>query len=138
MNAITFTMPEAPENSGKIRVYAIGGTAELEGFYPREHIVLDFDDRGSRSWGDNSDTWTTDGTTDPFIADRNYSGIKGTISANNSWWGQIVTTTFWPGNDIIPDDTPISELELQFECYVTKLFDGPVLESRLEEISMLH
>lgn len=138
MNAITFTMPEAPENSGKIIVATISGTAELEGFYPREHIVLDFDNRGSRSWGDNSDTWTTDGTTDPFIADRNYSGIKGTISANNSWWGQIVTTTFWPGNDIIPDDTPISELELQFECYVTKLFDGPVLESRLEEISMLH
>lgn len=131
MNAITFTMPEAPEHSGNIRVTAIGGTAELEGFYPREHIVLDFDDRGSRSWGDNSDTWTTDGTTDPFIADRNYSGIKGTISANNSWWGQIVTTTFWPGNDIISDDTPISELELQFECYVTKLFDGPVLEIQI-------
>ena len=131
MNAITFTMPEAPENSGKISVATIGGTAELEGFYPREHIVLDFDNRGSRSWGDNSDTWTTDGTTDPFIADRNYSGIKGTISANNSWWGQIVTTTFWPGNDIIPDNTPISELELQFECYVTKLFDGPVLEIQI-------
>ena len=106
MNAITFTMPEA-------------------------HIVLDFDNRGSRSWGDNSDTWTTDGTTDPFIADGNYSGIKGTISANNSWWGQIVTSTFWPGNDIIPDNTPISELELQFECYVTKLFDGPELEIQL-------
>lgn len=92
MNAITFTMPEAPEHSGNISVTAIGGTAELEGFYP---------------------------------------GIKGTISANNSWWGQIVTTTFWPGNDIIPDDTPISELELQFECYVTKLFDGPVLEIQI-------
>lgn len=131
MNAITFTMPEAPENSGKISVATIGGTAELEGFYPREHIVLDFDKVGQRSWGEHSDVWTSDGEKDPYVADGQYSGIVGIISANNPWWGQIVTSTVWPGNDIIPDNTPISELELQFECYVTKLFDGPVLEIQL-------
>lgn len=131
MNAITFTMPEAPENSGKIRVATISGTAELEGFYPREHIVLDFDKVGKHSWGEYSGVWTSDGEKDPYVADGQYSGIVGIISANNFWWGQTVNSTVWPGNDIIPDDTPISGLELQFECYVTKLFDGPVLEIQL-------
>ena len=131
MNAITFTMPEAPENSGKISVATIGGTAELEGFYPREHIVLDFDKVGQHSWGDHSGVWISDGEKDPYVADGQYSGIVGIISANNSWWGQTVNSTVWPNKNIIPDNTPISELELQFECYVTKLFDGPVLEIQI-------
>lgn len=131
MNAITFTMPEAPKNSGKISVNAIGGTAELEGFYPREHIVLDFDKVGQHSWGDHSGVWISDGEKDPYVADGQYSGIVGIISANNSWWGQTVNSTVWPNKNIIPDNTPISELELQFECYVTKLFDGPVLEIQI-------
>lgn len=131
-NEITFTMPSAPAHSGKIEVTAIGGTTEMDNFYPINNVVLDWDKVGSHSWGGYSKIYE-DAPTDkaPYTSSGAYSGIVGTITAKNYWWGQTVDNTVWPGYDVISENTLISDLELQFECYIAKEFNGPVLTVQL-------
>lgn len=130
---LSFTMPKAPSKSGKLSVTTISGTFEMEEtFYPKENIILDWDNAGSWVWGGYSQLYNSaDGTVPPYISDGNYSGIVGVISANNYWWGQTVNATVWPAADVIPENTKTSDLELQFECYVAEAFEGPVLQIQL-------
>ena len=44
---LSFTMPKAPSKSGKLSVTTISGTFEMEEtFYPKENIILDWDNAG--------------------------------------------------------------------------------------------
>lgn len=130
---LSFTMPKAPSKSGKLSVTTISGTFEMEEtFYPKENVILDWDNVGSWVWGGYSQLYNSaDGTVPPYISDGNYSGIVGVISANNFWWGQTVNATVWPAADVISENTKTSDLELQFECYVAEAFEGPVLQIQL-------
>lgn len=130
MDQLKFIMPQAPTRSGKLRVMALGGTAELEDtFYPLENVVLNWDDIGSFSWGDYGrkfDNASPDKA--PYTSDGGYSGIIGTVpGAPIYWWGQSVNNTVWPGTDVIPGDTPTDDLELQFECFLAQELEGPTL-----------
>ena len=130
---LSFTMPKAPSKSGKLSVTTISGTFEMEEtFYPKENVILNWDNVGYRSWGGFSEVYNSaDGTVPPYISDGNYSGIVGDIPAWGWWWGQVVNGTVWPAADVIPQNTKTSDLELQFECYIAEAFEGPVLQIQL-------
>ena len=126
---ITFTMPQAPSQSGHISVTAIGGTTEYEPvFYPLENLIVDFDGIGSFSWGGITAPVVADGTAAPFVSSGTCYSLVGQISSWNGWWGQIVNNAQWVSTDVIPGNTKISDMELQFECYVGKDYNGAVLE----------
>lgn len=130
---LTFIMPQAPTQSGTLSVNAVGGTAELPGtFYPIENVVLDFDNVGSYSWGDHQAPAATpvpaDPSTAPYVSTGNIMGVKGTIDSSSMWWfGAIYSNAQWVSTDVIPGGTPISDLELQFECYIASELEGPVM-----------
>lgn len=131
---VSFILPQKPTRPGTLSLTTISGTVEMPGiFYPTDNIVLDWDNAGSYIWGGYSQVWpAANGEEVPYISDGNYSGIVGTLTPNEKyWWGQTVNSTVWPSADIIPTGTPVSELELQFECYITEALDGPVLQIQL-------
>lgn len=124
---LSFILPQAPTHSGRISLTTGGGTGELSTvFYPLENVILDYDGIGSHSWGDNSHSVQADGNSAPFVSSGNCYGIVGTISAWNYWWGQCVDNARWP--TAISGGTAVSELELQFECFVKDVLTGPVLQ----------
>lgn len=131
---LTFIMPQAPSHSGHISITSMGGTAEMEDlFYPIENMIVDYDGIGSFSWG-TEPPFIADGANPPYISTGNCIGAKGTIDSSNLyWWKQFINTAKWPSTDVIPSYTQISELELQFECYLELPMDGPVIQ-----ISMGH
>ena len=104
-----------------------------ETFYPKENVVLNWDNLGNYSWGGQAKKYnsTADGNVAPYISDGNCYGIEGVISAWNWWWGQTVNGTVWPAAEVIPENTKTSDLELQFECYIVEAFVGPVLQIQL-------
>lgn len=126
---ITFTMPQAPSQSGHIAVTAVGGTTESEFvFYPLENVVIDYDGVGSFSWGGVTAPVVADGSAAPFVSSGTCYGIVGQASAYNYWWGQIVNNAQWVSTDVIPGSTQIANMELQFECYVGKDYNGSVIQ----------
>lgn len=128
---LTFVLPQAPTQSGKLTVSTVGGTAEAPGtFYPLEYVVLDWDSKGSFIWGSGSGVFTTDGSAPPYVATGNYTSITGTISAWNYWWNQSVNNAVYT-TDAIAGSTSISALELQFECYIEQPYEGPVMQIQM-------
>ena len=126
---ITFTMPQAPSQSGHIAVTAIGGTVESEFvFYPVENLIVDFDGIGSFSWGGIAAPVVADGTAAPFVSAGICYSLIGQIAGWNGWWGQIVNNAQWVSTEVIPGSTKIADMELQFECYVGKDYNGAVLQ----------
>lgn len=126
---ISFVMPQAPSASGHISVTAIGGTVESETvFYPLENVVVNYDGVGSFSWGGITTSVVADGTTAPFVSSGTCYSLVGQISASNYWWGQIVNNAQWVSTELIPGSTKISDMELQFECYVGKDYNGAILQ----------
>lgn len=127
-NQITFTMPAAPSGTCNLVVEAAGGAGELEGFYPKENIVLDYDGIGGFSWGSYATAITADGTSAPYFSDGVCYQLMGNISTWNYWWGQLQNDANWAiAEDVLPSSTPLADLVLQFECYVAKEFgEGPV------------
>lgn len=138
-DAITFTMPQAPAHSGKISVTTIGGTAELDNFYPLENVIIDYDGTGGLDpmWsGANLGIFVANGEEAPYTSTGNCTGMKGIItSAEQWWWQQTLHTPVWPSSSIIPESTPISELELQYECYLGEAMEGPVIQVTMGEAS---
>ena len=60
--------------------------------------------------------------------------MKGTIdSATQWWWQQVLNEPVWPSSSVIPDNAKISELELQFECYLGEEMEGPVIQITMGE-----
>lgn len=127
-NQITFTMPAAPSGTCNLVVEAAGGAVELEGFYPKENIVLDYDDIGGFSWGGCAVAITANGTSAPYFSDGVCYQLMGNLSAWNGWWGQLQNDAVWTiAESVLPSSTPLADLALQFECYVAKEFgEGPV------------
>lgn len=138
-DAITFTMPQAPAHSGKISVTTIGGAAELNNFYPLENVIIDYDGTGGLDpmWsGANLGIFVANGEEAPYTSTGNCTGMKGIItSAEQWWWQQTLHTPVWPSSSIIPESTPISELELQYECYLGEAMEGPVIQVTMGEAS---
>lgn len=136
-NSVTFTMPSAPTSPGKISVTAIGGIAEMDNFYPLENVVIDYDGRGGLDpgWsGANLGLFVADGKEAPYTSTGNCTGMKGTIdTATQWWWQQVLNKPVWPGSNAIPDNAKISDLELQFECYLGEKMEGPVIQITMGE-----
>lgn len=137
LDAITFKMPSAPTSSGKISVTAMGGTTEMENFYPLENMIIDYDGTGGLDpmWsGANLGIFVASNDDMPYTSTGNCTGIKGTISSETQWWWQqILNKPVWPSSDIIPDNTKISDLELQFECFLGEDMEGPVIQITMGE-----
>lgn len=128
---LTFIMPQAPTQSGHISITAIGGTTEMDNtvFYPVENVVLDYDGIGSFNWGNEISPLMADGSAAPYTSTGYCAGINGTLDINGQWWWQqFINTANWVSTDIIPDYTPIADLELQYECYLGTPMEGPVIE----------
>lgn len=127
---LSFILPQAPTHSGKISVTTGGGTGEVPGvFYPIENVILNYDGIGSFSWGGHASIIQADGSAAPFVSTGNCCGIAGAFPIGDRWWwGQSVNTLQWPAFSIISAETAISDLELQFECFVGELPVGPVLQ----------
>ena len=123
---LTFIMPEAPTQSGTLSVNTVGGTAEIAGFYPVEYVVLDYDNVGAFSWGEGAGLYTADGTQPPFVGTGSFSGFTGTAS-QSWWWIQVVSNAVYTTN-VIPGSTSVSDLELQFECYIQQSYEGPMMQ----------
>lgn len=126
---LTFIMPQAPTQSGHLSITAIGGTFEMtDVFYPIENVILDYDGIGSFSWGTDA-PFITSGDAAPFVSTGHCVGIKGIITTNDQyWWKQFINNATWVSTAIIPENTPISNLELQYECYLGEAMEGPVIE----------
>lgn len=126
---LMFIMPQAPTQSGHISVTAIGGTSEMaDVFYPIENVILDYDGIGSFSWG-TEPPFVANEDVAPFVSTGNCVGIKGTIGSDSEWWWkQFINNAAWVSTAIIPEYTPISNLELQYECYLGEAMEGPVIE----------
>ena len=123
---LTFIMPQAPTQSGTLAVSTVGGTAEIEDFYPVEYVVLDYDNVGWFSWGGGAALFTADGTAPPFVGTGSFSGFTG--SATQSWWWLQTINNAVYTTDAIPGGTSVANLELQFECYIEQPFEGPVMQ----------
>lgn len=130
---LSFILPQAPTHSGKISITAGGGTGELSAvFYPLENVILNYDGIGWYSWGDNNRSVVADGSSAPFVSDGTCYGIVGTISAWSYWWGQCCNgISSWPALTLIPGETPIIDLALQFECFVKEMDTGAVFQISL-------
>lgn len=125
---ISFILPQAPTQSGHISVTALGGTVEtIEIFYPVENVILNYDGIGSHVWGDCSFV-VADGSSAPYVSTGTCLGITGTVSASNYWWKQSYSNAQWVNTNVIPGNTPIGDLKLQFECFVKEVFTGPVFQ----------
>lgn len=138
-DAITFILPEAPTHAGKISVTTIGGTAEMDNFYPIDNVIIDYDGKGGLDpmWsGANLGAFVANSNEAPYISTGYCTGMKGTITpAEQWWWQQTLHTPVWPSSDIIPENTLISELELQYECYLGEAMEGPVIQVSMGEAS---
>lgn len=125
---LTFTMPRAPQGTCTFAITTMGGTAELQGFYPVENVVLNYDNIGSFVWGGQAAAVTADGTAAPYFSDGNCYRLSGELPAWNWWWGQLQNTAVWSIDAaFLPAATPTSDLALQFECFVALEYgEGPV------------
>ncbi len=79
-----------------------------------------------------------DGSSAPYVSNGTCLGITGTVSASNYWWKQSYSNAQWVNTSIIPGNTPIDDLKLQFECFVKEVFTGPVSKSQCVKTLMLH
>lgn len=119
---ITFVLPTAPQNSDKLYVVTDGGQAVID-FYKRNWLIADFDTtNGWFSWGGYHVT-QADGQYVPTNLSGNCHGLEGVPGAWNFWWGQMVFGGFEMPTSISAN-TPISQIELRFECYAGAPFDG--------------
>jgi hypothetical protein len=118
LDTIFFTLPKMPTKSGQITINGEGGTCTAPDlFYPFDHTLVNYDDVGWFSWGTCKAGLTADGVTAPFTANGKFCGIVGKAAAWNYWWQQIISGIVYPSTDIIPGETPTSNIELRFECY---------------------
>ena len=131
---ITFTMPRAPQGTCSLAITTMGGTAEYQGFYPLENVVLNYDNIGYFVWGGCATPVTADGSATPFFTDGKCYCLSGELSAWNWWWGQLQNTAVWNiDSAFLPASTPTSELALQFECFVAQEYgEGPVFRFYLK------
>lgn len=115
-DTIFMTLPKEPAASGKITVTAAGGdSADDKVFYPKENVIVNFDDVGSISWAGS--LYQGDGENAPYFTTGNAGGvIEANVSAPNYWFGNVLANIQF--GDAIAGDTPVSELVVRYECFV--------------------
>lgn len=113
---IEFTMPEIPEKGGKLVVRTIAGESSIP-FYDNSTLMFDLDERGGLNWGGATEV-TGNGQTPPYVTSGKCAGVNATCPAGTTWWyeGRMALKDFVIPTSI-PDETPISQLELRFEGY---------------------
>ncbi len=119
-DTIYFRLPQAPTKSGVITITATGGnSSSTKVFYPIGNVMLNFNGIGWYSWGDHTESVTADGSKPPYIS----SGVCYRIFGPQTdpwWWGNMVSSCAFPSSSVIPDDTPVGNLRVRFECYMAQ------------------
>lgn len=128
---LSFVLPSLPTNSRLLTVVTDGGNASI-GFYDNRYLITDFDTRpGSFAWGGYHVT-DEDALYPPEHTSGHFHGIEGEPGAWNWWFGQLVFSGF-ELPDVVPDDTPVSNVELRFECYLGSPIDEAKMKIWLSE-----
>lgn len=118
-DTIYLKLPQAPSKSGYISVTTVAGMSESELlFYPLEYVIANFDDKGARHWYGSE--LAADGSEPPYITTGEaLRGRQENVGAYNWWMGDANVDYTVVLSDLIADDTPMSDLVLRFECYLT-------------------
>lgn len=121
---LSFIMPAKPAASTTISVVTPGGESNALPFCRYETLIVDFDTLGKdRKWDPDAEYRTGDGVNPPYVSDGMF-GIFDCVNPGGNWWGTMIywesstgTTFTFPDYDVIPEDTPASDLYLMYECY---------------------
>lgn len=130
-SSLTFIMPEKPAETTTISVLTQSGESNRFYFYNYETVVINFDDLGIDEGHSPNSKWSEPATSsaEPYISDGRFT-IMDARNPGMSWWGTMV---FWrqnmdysafrmPSYDIIPAETPSTDVYLMFECYTRSEF----------------
>lgn len=126
---VTFTLPTAPQQAGKLAIITQGGRAEID-FYPYSNLVIDFDATTSWwwSWGANERTSET-GNHAPSVTSGLAYGVDDVV--DNQWWFGVWNFGGISYPTVIPDATPVANIEVRFECYVSLDLQGTTFRFNL-------
>lgn len=124
LDTIYLKLPKIPESSGYITVKAAGGEATSSKlFYPKEYVIADFDEIGGKHWYGN--IFTADGVREPLLTTGNViGGTQENVGSYNWWMGDGNVDFIVNLTNSIDDNTPLSELVMRFECYITYPLNG--------------
>lgn len=116
-DTIYMKLPSEPAKSGIITITAAGGNSDdTKLFYPKEYVILDYDNVGSYSWGEGK-VIEGDGENPPYITTGKAGGIiEENVSGWNFWFGNLVNNIEY--TDFLSDNILISNLTIRFECFV--------------------
>ncbi len=116
-DTIYLKLPSEPASSGKIAITAAGGNSNDDKlFYAKEYVISNFDDVGSLSWAGS--LYEGDGETPPYATTGKAGGVIETnVGAYNGWFGNVLANIQF--RDAISGSTPVSDLVLRFECFIT-------------------
>lgn len=111
---VSFILPTAPKEAGKLAIITLGGRAEVD-FYHYTNLVLDFDTSSWWwAWGDHESQAET-AQHGPVLHSGNYFGAEGLVD-NQWWWGNLnFGGISYPA--AIVGNTPVADIEVRFECY---------------------
>lgn len=119
-DTIYFTLPQMPTKNGVVTITAAGGNSiSTKQFYPTDNVILNWDNVGWYSWGDNNQAVTADGSNPPYVSTGVCYRIFGKPGAWQFWWGNVVNGCAFPSTSVIPGNTSINNLRLRFEFYAT-------------------
>lgn len=126
-DTIYMKLPTEPTAPGVITVTAAGGNSnDTKMFYPKEYVILDYDNVGSYSWGEGK-VIEGDGQNPPYKTTGKAGGIiEKNVSGPSYWFGNLVNNI--EATDMIGDILQVSDLAVRFECFVTY----PLLTIQLE------
>ncbi|MCC8188596.1 MAG: glycan-binding surface protein [Bacteroides sp.] len=128
-DTLRFLLNRAPTRAGKIIVSGKAGDTEVPGiFYPVDHVILDYDGVGWYSWGSDNFPLVADGSAPPYLSTGTCYGIKGKPGSWQGWWGNIINGIRYPSTEVIPAHTPLSKMELRYECYIEQYTEGITFE----------
>lgn len=116
-DTIFMKLPKEPAASGKITVTAAGGDSDDDKvFYPKENVIVNWDDIGSMSWAGS--LYEGDGKKAPYFTTGKAGGvIENNVGAGSGWFGNVLANIQF--NDAIASSTPVSDLVVRYECFIT-------------------
>lgn len=125
--AFTSAMKPSAGSGGKLSVNTPGGTATQDFFYVTEGILLNFEPGNAtdNGWGPNGTLMNPASSGSlPFLSDGYFWRIKASDGGWNWWNTMCYFRKDWNGNsfslpgfDLIPADTPTSEVYLAMEVW---------------------
>lgn len=116
-DTIYMKLPTEPATSGIITVTAAGGDSDDDKvFYPKENVIVNWDDIGSMSW--TGTLFEGDGETAPYFTTGKAGGvIENNVGAYSGWFGNVLANIQF--NDAISGSTPVSDLVVRYEYFIT-------------------